>query len=312
MKLRAVSRGCCGRIRWCRLAYLSQKAASAVQKTRWLVSPVCCESPDEWEHSGASHTQSLAVSSFLALLSPQVSCVCFTRECDSSSAKKKGGGVDGGIATSARVRGTQWVRSGFLAHWSITQSQLLFPFFWVLLLFIQVLLLVLTLSSEQGTEVDVRAQRSGCLEIGIWDSNWRTCLNMAKRGENWWEFRPMCSTPFSANIDKWQLDFVENTFCGHAAWDQGNISQLTIGSSQSQRRKWTTVQFQIWKSRRRCPRCCDPLRKFKPGHSHRTTCCTRWTWSHFDWPRTSTVCSSIHRMCAVLGLQVDDVIRCAC
>lgn len=32
MKLGAVSRGCCGRIRWCRLAYLSQKAASAVQK----------------------------------------------------------------------------------------------------------------------------------------------------------------------------------------------------------------------------------------------------------------------------------------
>lgn len=68
MKLRAVSRGCCGRIRWFRLAYLSQKAASAVQKTRWLVSPVCCESRDEWEHSGASHTESPAVSSFLALL----------------------------------------------------------------------------------------------------------------------------------------------------------------------------------------------------------------------------------------------------
>lgn len=32
MKLGAVSRGCCGWICWCRLAYLSQKAASAVQK----------------------------------------------------------------------------------------------------------------------------------------------------------------------------------------------------------------------------------------------------------------------------------------
>lgn len=32
MNLRAVSRGCCGWICWCWLAYLSQKAASAVQK----------------------------------------------------------------------------------------------------------------------------------------------------------------------------------------------------------------------------------------------------------------------------------------
>lgn len=32
MNLRVVSCGCCCRIRWCRLAYLSQKAASAVQK----------------------------------------------------------------------------------------------------------------------------------------------------------------------------------------------------------------------------------------------------------------------------------------
>lgn len=121
MKLEAVSRGCCGRIHWCRLAHLSQKAASAVEKTRWLVSPVCCESRDEWEPSGASHTESLAVSTFLAglffSLPAGFLCLFSHENVILHPPKKKGGGEDGGFATVVRVRVTQCVRRTPLLGW---------------------------------------------------------------------------------------------------------------------------------------------------------------------------------------------------
>lgn len=110
MKLEAVSHGCCGRIRWCRLAYLSQKAASAVQKTRWLVSPVCCESRDEWEHSGASHTESLSGSQqfqSLTFFPPCRFLVFVSHENVILRPPKKSGGV----------RVTQCVRRASLFGW---------------------------------------------------------------------------------------------------------------------------------------------------------------------------------------------------
>lgn len=62
MNLGAVSRGCCGWICWCRLAYLSQKAASAVQKRGgWCHMSLLRESLTNMS-TAAQHTVSLYLS----------------------------------------------------------------------------------------------------------------------------------------------------------------------------------------------------------------------------------------------------------
>lgn len=232
MKLGAVSHGCCGRIRWCRLAYLSQKAASAVQKTRRLVSPVCCESRDEWEHSGASHTESLAVSSFLAWLFFSLPagflCLFHTRMWFFIRQKKGVGGVDGGVATCARVRTTQRVCRTSLWGWKcqwvvdinsvIGQScssnsiQLFFSFFWVFLL----LIIHRVLSSEQGTLL-----RSGLRGQAVWRWNLSFQLEkLFKYGRKGRYFMRNMANVLHTNrwkhqqrsIERWTLNVWENCF----------------------------------------------------------------------------------------------------
>lgn len=69
MNLRAVSRGCCGGIRWCWLAYLSGKAASAVQKRGGWCHTSLQRDSDKYEHSREAHREALSAlySAFPAL-----------------------------------------------------------------------------------------------------------------------------------------------------------------------------------------------------------------------------------------------------